>query len=332
MKLGIFTLLLLLLFSVTAQAQDDLKALKEKAAAMQKESNELNQKKKALDQELRKIRGKIKIVESKPKIEEVVAKMVAVKPKKERKLLVYSRTTGFRHSSIELGAAVFKALGQKTGAFSVTATEDPSIFTEEKLSQFDAVLMLSTTGKPIPDKGKSAFEKFLAKRKGLVGIHAATDCHREWKNYLDAIGGLFDGHPWNAGSLVTLYNEDPTHPCCKNVPQGFQIKDEIYQYKKDNHFTRDKLRILLSLDLAGPKMKRGGMKRQDNDYAVSWVREYSNSRVFYTNLGHNESTFLDPVALQHMLAGIQYAMGDIEADATPSAKIGKKPKPLPEGF
>jgi type 1 glutamine amidotransferase len=139
------------------------------------------------------------------------------------------------------------------------------------------------------------------------------------------MGGIFDGHPWGSGSVVTLYNEEPEHPCSHQVPHGYQIKDEIYQYKHDEHFTRDKLRILLSLDLKGPNMKKGGMKRKDKDYAVSWVRKSGPTRVFYTNLGHNESTFVDKVALQHMLSGIQYALGDIEADATPSAKLGKLP-------
>jgi type 1 glutamine amidotransferase len=112
------------------------------------------------------------------------------------------------------------------------------------------------------------------------------------------------------------------------IPQGYVIKDEIYQYKDDKHFTREKMRVLVSLDLTAPNMIKKGMKRKDNDYPVSWLRSYTGSRIFYTNLGHNESTFMNPVAMQHILTGIQYACGDIEADATPSAQIGKFPKPI----
>ncbi len=133
--------------------------------------------------------------------------------------------------------------------------------------------------------------------------------------------------------MVSLHNEEPEHPIYNHIKTGDRIKDEIYQYKDDEHFTRDKLRILLSLDLSGPKMKKGGMKRQDNDYAVSWIREYAGSRVFYSNLGHNNETFHNPMALQHFLNGIQFALGDLEADARPSAQVGNgSAQPLPEGF
>ena len=272
-----------------------------------------------------------KILKVRPKIDAAIDAMQAVKPKQARKLLVYSRTKGFRHRSIPLSVAVFKELGQKTGAFTVDATEDPAVFTSGKLDDYDGILMLSTTGDAIPHgEARQALEAFLAKDKGLIGIHAATDCHKDWANYREAMGGLFNGHPWGAGHLVTLYNEEPAHPICKHIETGYQLKDEIYQYKDDEHFTRDKLRILLSLDLSGENMMRPNMKREDHDYAVAWVRKYSGSRVFYSNLGHNDFTFYNPVALQHFLNGIQYALGDLEADARPSAEVGNgTPRPLP---
>jgi len=268
-------------------------------------------------------------------LEKILPQMKSVKPKQPRKLLVYSRTQGFRHQSIPFAAAAFKRLGEKTGAFTVEATEDEKIFTSGRLDEFDGILMLSTTGgDPVPrGEGQKAFEAFLAKKHGLIGIHAATDCHADWKNYREAMGGLFDGHPWGAGHMLTLLVEEPEHPLCRDIPQGYRLKDEIYQYKDDEHFTREKLRILVSLDLAGENMKCGGMKRADNDYAVSWVRKYDQSRVFYSNLGHNEFTFYDAVAMQHFLTGIQFALGDIEADHRPSAEVGNgTARPLPENF
>ena len=226
-------------------------------------------------------------------------------PKAQRTVLIYSRTLGFRHQSIPFGVSALTLLGERTGAYNVLATEDPIIFTPNQLSKFDAILMLSTTGEDVIPEGpaRDAFEDYLKGDKGLIGIHAATDCHANWPNYLEAMGGVFDGHPWNSDSLVTLYNEEPCHPICSHINTGDQIKDEIYQYKDDEHFTRDKLRILLSLDLSGPRMKREGMKRLDNDYAVSWIRKYGASRVFYSNLGHNKETFYNKMALQHFLNG-----------------------------
>lgn len=272
--------------------------------------------------------------EAGPKINEAIAKMKCVTPKQPRKVLLYSRTKGFRHRSIPVGILALTELGKKTGAFSVEATEDPAAFTTENLARFDGIIMLNTTGDAIPrGAAREALETYLQGDKGLIGIHAATDCHADWENYREAMGGLFNGHPWNAGSLVTLFNEEPDHPICKHIETGYQIKDEIYQFKDDKHFTRDKLRMLLSLDLSGENMKKGGMKRKDHDYAVSWVRKYGGSRVFYSSLGHNDFTYYNVKALQHYLNGIQFALGDLEADARPSAAVGNgTARPLPAGF
>ena len=280
------------------------------------------------------MRRRAQMIEASAKINEAIAEMECVTPKKPRKVLVYSRTKGFRHKSIPVGILALTELGEKTGAFCVEATEDPAVFTTENLARFDGVIMLNTTGDAIPHgKAREALETYLQGDKGLIGIHAATDCHADWENYREAMGGLFDGHPWGAGSVVTLYNEDPEHPICRHIKTGDQIKDEIYQYKDDKHFTRDKLRMLLSLDLSGENMQKGGMKRKDHDYAVSWVRKYGGSRVFYSNLGHNDFTYYNVKALQHYLNGIQFALGDLEADSRPSAEVGNgTARPLPAGF
>lgn len=277
--------------------------------------------------EINTLKFKKMLILKQVQVEKMYSELVVTKPKKERKVLIYSRTTGFRHTSIEAGAVMLKSLGERTGAFRLIHTEDESMINDTELAAYDAIVMLNCTGQPIQSKeARAAFEKFMASNKGLVGIHAATDCHSDWPNYLEAMGGIFAGHPWTSGSLVTLNNEEPDHICSSMVPQGYKIRDEIYQFRHDEYFSRDKMRVLLSLDLSGEKMMRGGMNRKDDDYAVSWLRNFTGSRVFYTNLGHNEATYIDPVAVQHILTGLQYVMGDIDADSTPSAKLGKFPK------
>ena len=256
-------------------------------------------------------------------------------PQKERTVLVYSRTCGFRHKSIPFGVHAITELGKRTSAFNVVATEDPAVFNSPDFMYYDGIIMLNTTGNDVIPKGSARknFERFLSQEKGLIGIHAATDCHRNWHTYLEAMGGLFDGHPWGANHTVSLYNEEPQHPICKHIHTGDTIRDEIYQYRDDTHFTREKLRILLSLNLHGKNMKVKGMKRKDHDYAVSWIRRYGKSRVFYSNLGHNKETYHNPMALQHFLNGIQYALGDLTADDRPSSTAGNgKAQTLPAGF
>jgi type 1 glutamine amidotransferase len=100
--------------------------------------------------------------------------------------------------------------------------------------------------------------------------------------------------------------------------EGFMIRDEIYQFAKI--YTREKLRILLTLDMTKTPNKG---KRKDQDYAVSWVKAHGKGRVFYGSLGHNPHIFWEPKLLQFYLDGIQFALGDLEADTTPSG-------PLPE--
>jgi len=331
MKLKNFIFSALALASMTTFANEDknakLKQINQEIQTLQASSKDKKKLPKSTKQKISLLKANKTLIEKEAEIKKMFSRFDVVKAKSPRKVLVYSRTTGFRHGSIETGAVLIKAMGEETGAFTAVHTEDEAVFNDAELAKYDVILMLSTTRDPISKpEARAAFEKFLAEKKGLVGIHAATDCHKNWPNYLEAMGGIFDGHPWNARDEVTIYNECPDHACAKMVPQGFKIKDEIYQYKDDKHFTRDKMRVLLSLDLSGPNMMKKNMKRKDNDYPVSWLRSFTGSRVFYTNLGHNDATFMNPVAMQHILTGIQYAAGDIEADATPSAKIGKFPK------
>ncbi len=262
--------------------------------------------------------------EDKAKIAEAAPAEAPAAPQSERKILVFTKTGGFRHGSIPHGVYAMQQIGEKSGAFSTEHSEDPAVFTEENLKRFDAIMMLNTTGEPFDDDAsKAAFEGFVKSGKGLIGIHAASDTFYKWPEYGEMIGGYFDGHPWGAGDTVGIHLDDPDHVC--NEPfhgEGFMIKDEIYQYKPEP-YSREKLRILYSLDHETTDMTKGGMKREDGDYAVCWVRKYGDGRVFYSNLGHNESTYRNAAVLEHFLSGIQFALGDLEGNTTPSGPLPK---------
>lgn len=252
----------------------------------------------------------------KDKIAEAAPAKAPAVPKKDRHVLVFSKTKGFRHSSIEHGVVAFETLGKKANAYTIEHTEDEAVFTKENLKRFDAVVMLNTTGNLFEDEAqREAFSGFVKGGGGLVGIHSATDTCYNWKEYGEMMGGYFDGHPWHED--VTLKVEDPEHSCSQCFEKDtFVIKDEIYQYREEP-YSRDKVRVLLSLT-EGTNFEKKGMKRKDGDYAVGWVRQYGEGRVFYCNLGHREETYWNPVVLEHFLAGMQFAMGDLEGDTTPS--------------
>tara|TARA_B110000495_G_scaffold134354_1_gene117568 strand:+ start:2726 stop:3973 length:1248 start_codon:yes stop_codon:yes gene_type:complete len=265
------------------------------------------------------------------KIEKALPKSSPAKPKKPRKVLIFSKTSGFRHGSIPVGAKSIVMLGEKTGAFEAVHSEDDSMFEPESLNQFDAVIMLNTTGKlflpkPMPkdpaEKAKAlerekrlkkSLVDFVRGGKGLAGTHSATDTYKDWKEYCDMMGGAFDGHPWHEPVPIRLL--DASHPLNKVFKgEGFTITDEIYQFREDTANPSDR-RLLLTLDPGFKKLNKG--KRKDGNYPISWIDKYGEGRIFYCSLGHRDEIYYNPVILEHYLAGFQYAIGDLDADATP---------------
>jgi len=270
-------------------------------------------------------------LDTKPdQVEKVKAALPAAataRPKKPRKLLIFSLCKGFYHGSIPIGAKAFELMGEKTGAYTSVSTLDPEVFRPQTLRQFDAVVFNNTTGTLFDDEErKKALLAFVAGGRGIVGVHAATDCFYKWAEYGKMMGGYFSGHPWHEDVGVKL--DDPSHPLLKVFGgKGFRITDEIYQFK--DPYSRNDLRVLLSLDTNAINMKKGGIKRTDADFAVSWIRNVGKGRVFYCSLGHRDEIFWNPTILKYYLDGIQYALGDIKADATPSARLSPAPKAAP---
>ena len=261
------------------------------------------------------------------------------KPAKARKLLVYSVTRGYRHGSIPTGKVAMRLLGEKTGAYEAVISDDMANFEPGKIDEFDAVCFLNTTQdvfKPAkeewkkmdPAQKKAAREKearlqkslieFLKGGKGFIGIHSATDTYYSWTEYGEMIGGYFDGHPWNAGTPVSIMVEkgQEQHACCAHLEgENLNFKEEIYQFKAP--YDPKKLHMLLRLDPEQTDLSKG--KRADKSYGVSWIKHHGQGRVFYCSLGHNDHIYTNPKVLQHYLKGIQWALGDLEAEV----KIGE---------
>ncbi len=264
-----------------------------------------------------------------------------VAPAAPRTLLVFNLCRGYRHEAVGLGAATLKALGERTGAFSVVISDDIAMFEPENLAKFDAVCFNNTTGELFlpPNLAELSAEAqeaaqaydaalkqslldFVRGGKGLVGIHAATDTFYKWPEYGEIMGGYFWGHPWD--EEVGIKVDDPLHALTAAFEAPtFRLADEIYQFREP--YSRDNLRVLLSLDVATTDMNKGDqIHRTDGDFAVAWVRGYGQGRVFYCSLGHRPEVFTDPAVLQFYLDGIQFALGDLAADVTPSAALSEE--------
>ncbi len=255
------------------------------------------------------------------KIAAGVPKSAPAKPSKPRKVLVFSKTAGFRHGSIPTGVEAMKQMGKSTGAFEVIATEDDSFFEPEKLKDFDAVLFLNTTGEVFKskeagreDRLKKSLVDFVKSGKGLIGTHSATDTYKKWKDFNDMMGGAFAGHPWH--TKIRVKNLEPNHPLnAAFAGKDFEIADEIYQFRKDTA-SADERRMLLSL--SGEIVDKGkGNTGKEGLYPIAWLDKYGDGRIFYCSLGHRDEIYWNPVILKHYLAGIQYALGDLDAEAEP---------------
>ncbi len=243
-------------------------------------------------------------------------------PARPRRLLIYTETKGFRHASIEVGVEAITLMGQTTGAYTATAAATPDVFTAENLKGYDAVLFLNTTGNLFEQvETQQVLLDFVNNGGGIAGIHSATDTCYTWPEWGKMMGGYFDGHPWTADFHVTLAIEDPAHPL--NAAFGgatsFFVQDEIYQLKAP--YSRQTHRVLTRLDprraqFDHPDIERG-LKRTDQDFAITQIREYGKGRVFYCALGHNHHIYWNPKVMGHYLAGLQWVMGDLKADATP---------------
>jgi type 1 glutamine amidotransferase len=272
------------------------------------------------------------------KMEAALPDKAPAEPKAKRTVLVFGNAQGFVHSSIGLGEETIVKLGEKTGAYRAVVNNDPAVF--DNLKDYDAVVLVSTTGHFLITKGLKDAEKeksykdaekqrmqnlldFVQKDgKGLVGIHAATDAYyKDSPEYGELIGGFFTGHPWHH---VVYKINDPESPLTAMFKgKDFVIDDETYRFKENEKdpkaqpYSPEHVHELTSMDFEKSGVKDSD-SRADHNNPVSWIREDGKGRVFYCSHGHSESVYWNPVMLQHYLAGIQFALGDLQADASPA--------------
>lgn len=261
--------------------------------------------------------------EERRKIEAAVPRAAPAVPAKPRKLLVLDWNIGRGgHLSIQHANLAVKLMGERTGAYETVFAEDRSVLDGDNLRQFDAVFLNNTIG-PIFDTAerRKNFSEFISRGGGLIANHAATVTSVDWKEFGEILGARGAAHR-DSDERVTVALDDPSSPL--NAPfkgRRFEIADEVFRFQ--DPYSRKKVHVLLSIDVARTDMNqgrpRGECVRADGDYPISWIRRHGKGRVFYCSLGHNPYIFWDERMLRHFLTGIQFALGDLEADATPSA-------------
>lgn len=253
-----------------------------------------------------------------------VTATVSAEDRPKVKALMLTQSMTFTHGPVNRKDQVLAPaeialtqLGQQTGLFDLTCTQNVADINKENLQKYQLLIFFSQGELPISNEGMDYLVKEWLPQKGhaFVGFHSASDTLGNDQRYWDMIGGTFDGHPWNAGETVTITVHDPDHPAMRPLGWEFQIKDEIYQYK---NWQPEKVRVLMSLNMEKCPTKK------PYHVPVSWVKNYGAGRVFYSNLGHNESTWVNPLFLEHATGGFRWALGLEPGDVTPNPILSQR--------
>jgi len=239
----------------------------------------------------------------------------------KKHLLVLGQEKGYRHESVSHAMAAIERLGEATGLWETTLRTDTEVLTKKKLefnaknlNDFDAVLFFTGGNLPMDSQQKADLLSFVHDDgKGFVGVHSATITFTDWPEYGEMIGGYFDEHPWGTFDAPIIV-EDPSFPGMQQWPRSFILRDEIYQIR---NYSRDRVRVLMRLDASRVDLSNPRVHRTDRDFAVTWARMYGKGRVYYSTLGHPKDNWDNPNLQKMYTEAIKWAMGLVNADATP---------------
>jgi len=237
-----------------------------------------------------------------------------------KKILVITQSAGFRHQPVNRkgqetcqAERVLAEIGKKSGIFTTVNSQNAiKSITRENLKQFDGIFFY-TTGMLLPDGDpREALMDFIKSGKGFVGTHSAADTFKKYQGYVSMINGSFAGHPWGGGSTNGFLNHEPDHPTVVMLGKEFVWKDEIYQY---NNFDPKAVRVLFSLNMAKSK------PQMPYHVPVCWVRNFGKGRVFFTNLGHNGSTWENETYHKHLIEGFKWSLKLTDGPAEPNPEL-----------
>ncbi|RYG42192.1 MAG: ThuA domain-containing protein, partial [Chitinophagaceae bacterium] len=223
----------------------------------------------------------------------------------KHRLLVFSKTKGWHHTSIPFGIKAVLKIGKEKN-YQVDTTVNSADFTDENLKKYDAVVFMSTTGNVLNAEQQAAFERYIQSGGGYVGVHSAADTEYDWPWYGNLVGAYFESHPNNSNvRKATIDVRDKKHPASSMLPDKWERTDEWYNYKS----IYSDLKVLMTLDESTYEGGTNGAV-----HPISWYHEYDGGRAFYTGLGHTDETYSEKLYLDHLTGGIEYAIGTGKRD------------------
>jgi type 1 glutamine amidotransferase len=226
------------------------------------------------------------------------------------RILVFTKTTGFRHDSIPAAIQAVERLGAQNG-FAVDATEDAGVFTDAGLARYGAVVFLLTTGDVLDDGQQAAFERYVGAGHGWVGVHSAADTEYDWSWYGGLVGAYFRSHPAIQPAVIDV--ADPRTISTAALPARWMRTDEWYDFQSN---PRGSVHVLATLEESSYD---GG--QMGADHPIAWWHDYGGGRAWYTGGGHTIESWSEPLFLAHVLGGIEYAIGAGTAKAPAPAIV-----------
>jgi uncharacterized protein len=230
------------------------------------------------------------------------------------RIMVFSKTAGFRHDSIPQGIQALRELGA-ANSFTVDATEDANTFNAANLANYKVVVFLNTTGDVLNATQQTAFETYIAGGGGYVGVHAAADTEYDWPFYGGLVGSYFHSHP--AIQQVTVRVDDQTHPSTSHLPAAWVRTDELYNYRTN---PRPNVKVLARLD---ESTYQGG--NMGADHPIVWCQNYRGGRSWYSGLGHTQQSYTEANFRTMLLGGVRWVAGMVPGDCNPG-----NPQPGPQ--
>jgi type 1 glutamine amidotransferase len=265
--------------------------------------------------------------EMRAQIDAAIPRQPVAKPAKPRKLLITDIQMYSGHSTIPHGNYMLELMAKYTGAFEPVFSNDPEMLKYPKIKEFDAVFFNNVCGMVHNDpEVREGILRFVREGGGLGGNHAVTYANLNWPEFADMMGGWAGMHHVEEQVLKI---DDASSPLMKPFgSEPFTHTDEFYIFPPSSPYSREKQHVLMSIDVERSDRATTGKfcelcTRPDQDYGVAWVKGYGKGRTYFTPLGHTTIMYTDKRWTGHLLAAIQYLLGDVTTDETPSAK-GKR--------
>ena len=258
--------------------------------------------------------------DEKQKIDAAVPRQALVKPARARKLLVIDvcPAGGFYHNTVAHGNLMLQLIGKYTGAYEPIFDNDLENLRYPHIRQYDAVFLNSVVGPVFSDpEVLDGLIRYVREGGGVAGLHGTTFASQDLREFGELMGAQEGPHQYN-GEPGTLKIDDPASPITRHFGgKGFSMMDEFYHFPMSSPYSRKKLRVLLSVDADRSDISKWRHLRTDDDFGMVWIKREGKGRVFNSVLGHRPEFYMMPDLVRMMLGGIQFVLGDLEADTTP---------------